>query len=164
MADQPATFCDCDDRPTHARGRMILDHPGGCEFPGGRCTNDDHRRTVHEKCGRPVETLFCACMPSGYTHDIERDWWVHYWCGWPTRVWFEAAGKPAPERLRGLKPVTFHEFVIVPKSPKSVYDRLTDEQRTLNDRLPAPRSGTDAQSISTPITRQKAGSAILRVP
>jgi len=23
----------------------------------------------------------CACLPSGYVHDIEQDWWVHYYCG-----------------------------------------------------------------------------------
>jgi hypothetical protein len=77
--------------------------------------------------------LFCGCLPSGYTFDRERGWWVHYWCGWPTRAWFEAAGSPAPVHLRGIKPATYHEFVIVPKSPKSVYSRLTDEQKSLND-------------------------------
>lgn len=79
--------------------------------------------------------LFCACMPSGYTFDVERGWWVHYYCGWPTKAWFDGSGAPAPESLRGLKPITYHEFAIVPKSPKAVYDRLSDEQKAMNDRF-----------------------------
>ncbi len=77
--------------------------------------------------------LFCGCLPSGYSLDVERGWWVHYFCGWPTRAWFEAAGRPAPDHLAGVKPVTYHEFAVVPRSPKKTYERLTDEQRRLND-------------------------------
>ena len=132
---EPSIWCACEDRPTYARPRTIVDHPGDCEFPGGRCTNQAHKRTIHERCGRPVEMLFCGCMPSGYTFDVERGWWVHYWCGWPTRAWFEAAGAAAPASLRGVKPVTYHEFPVVPRSPRKAYDRLTDAQKALNDQF-----------------------------
>ena len=72
-------------------------------------------------------------MPSGYTFDVERGWWVHYSCGWPTRAWYEAAGKPAGEDLLGMRPVTLHEFVSVPRRSKGKADRLTPEQRIRND-------------------------------
>lgn len=77
--------------------------------------------------------FFCGCLPSGYTFDVERGWWVHYYCGWPKQAWFDAEGKPAPDHLAGIKPVTYREFVIVPRSPKTTYQRLTDEQKALND-------------------------------
>jgi hypothetical protein len=76
---------------------------------------------------------FCACMPSGYTLDLGRGWWVHYYCGWPTRSWYEGAGQPAPDHLLGLRPVTLHEYVSVPRGPKSKADPLTPEQRAQND-------------------------------
>ena len=77
---------------------------------------------------------FCACQPSGYSYDPARDWWVHYYCGWPTRAWLTGHGRPAPADLLGVRPLTFHEFVPVPrsKSPKSVFARMSDEQRRLN--------------------------------
>jgi hypothetical protein len=37
-----------------------------------------------------------------------------------------------PSELLGEKPITYHEFVIVPKSPKSVYEQLSEEQRRAN--------------------------------
>ncbi len=55
------------------------------------------------------------------------------YCGWPTLGWYEATGQPAPPHLTGLRPVTYHEFAAVPRSPKPVYERLTDEQKRLND-------------------------------
>ena len=76
---------------------------------------------------------FCACPPSGYTFDTDREWWVHYYCGWPTRAWYEGANKPAPAHLVGLRPVTYHEFVGVPKGPKAGSDPLSPGQRRLND-------------------------------
>jgi len=76
---------------------------------------------------------FCGCTASGYTFDVEREWWVHYTCGWPTRAWYEAAGRPAPEPLAGQRPVTYHEFVVVPRAPKQTYDRLSEAQKRLND-------------------------------
>lgn len=78
---------------------------------------------------------FCACPPSGYTFDPERGWWVHYPCGWPTRAWYEGAGQPAPHHLLGMRPVTVHEFVSVPRGPKSKKDPLSPEQRRLNDAM-----------------------------
>jgi len=75
---------------------------------------------------------FCACLPSGYVHDIERDWWVHYYCGWPTRAWYEGARRPAPDDLLGMRPVTLHEYVSVPRGPKSKDDPLTLQQRRLD--------------------------------
>jgi hypothetical protein len=34
-----------------------------------------------------------------------------------------------------MRPVTFHEFVGVPRGPKSTADPLTPEQRRLNDAM-----------------------------
>jgi len=75
---------------------------------------------------------FCGCLPSGYTHDWERDWWVHYSCGWPTRAWLTEAGHLPPAELLGVKPVTYHEFLVVPRTPKAAFARLTEEQRRIN--------------------------------
>ncbi len=69
---------------------------------------------------------YCDCGDPGFTLDPERGWWVHYICGWPTRGWFEACGTPAPEPLAGLRPVTYHEFPIVPDK------QLTPEQRVVS--------------------------------
>jgi len=130
-----AAWCDCADAPRCVRGpATLLDHPGGCEFPDGICTVRAHRLTVHVDCGRPLAVRFCSCLPSGYEFDEARGWWVHYVCGWPTRAWWEGAGSPeAPEHLRRLRPVTYHEFAVVPRSPQSTWERLTEEQRALND-------------------------------
>ncbi len=54
-------------------------------------------------------------------------------CGWPTRAWYEAAGQPARDDLLGLRPVTAHEFVSVPRGPKGKADPLTPDRRTRND-------------------------------
>lgn len=127
-------WCDCPDAPHTVRGAAtLLAHPGGCEFPEGVCTVRAHRVTRHEACGRELLMRYCGCIPSGYTFDEERGWWVHYVCGWPTRAWYEAAGQPAPESLAGLRPVTLHEYPVVPRNPKKAYERLTEAQRRLND-------------------------------
>jgi hypothetical protein len=76
---------------------------------------------------------FCGCVPSGYTFDAERGWWVHYHCGWPTRAWYEVAGKPAPDHLLGIRPVTLHEFPAVRRGSKKKPDPLTPERRVQND-------------------------------
>ena len=134
-APAPSAWCDCPDAPLRARGAAtLLDHPGGCEFPSGICTVRAHRVMTHKACGRELRMRFCGCIPSGYTFDEERGWWVHYVCGWPTRAWYEAAGRPAPASLAGVRPVTFHEFTVVPRSPKQAYDRLTEEQKVVNDK------------------------------
>jgi hypothetical protein len=126
-------WCDCPDAPLFARGAAtVIDHPGGCEFPEQVCTRRAHRVTVHEGCGRELRVRFCGCPPSGYTLDPERGWWVHYTCGWPTRALYEGTGRPAPQHLAGLRPVTYHEFAVVPRSPKSAYERLTMDQRRIN--------------------------------
>ena len=77
----------------------------------------------------------CACVADRfeYTFDVDRGWWVHSSCGWPTRAWFESAGTPAPNHLTAMRPVTYHDFVTVPRSPKTTYDRLSDEQKRVND-------------------------------
>ena len=81
-----SAWCDCPDAPARATGAAtLLDHPGGCEFPAGICTVREHRVTTHKSCGRPIRMRFCGCIPSGYTFDHARGWWVHYVCGWPTR-------------------------------------------------------------------------------
>lgn len=127
-------WCDCFDAPTYVLGpATFLDHPSGCDFPIGVCTIRAHRVKVHEVCGRELMMRFCACQPSGYTFDVERDWWVHYHCGWPTRAWYERAGKPAPVHLLGIRPVTLHEYVSVPRGPTNRDDPLKPEQRRLND-------------------------------
>jgi len=127
-------WCDCGDAPRTVRGAAtFLDHPGGCEFPAGLCTVRAHRVTRHESCGRELRIRFCGCLPSGYTFDEARGWWVHYVCGWPTRAWYEASGRPAPDTLAGLRPVTLHEYPTVPRSPRKPYERLTEEQKRLND-------------------------------
>jgi hypothetical protein len=134
VLDRPtAEWCDCDDAPLYATGAStLLDHPGGCEFPVGICTIRAHRITVHAACGRPLRMRFCGCAPSGYSYDRKRGWWVHYICGWPTRAWYEQAGKPASEHLAGARPVTYHEFADVPKPPKKGPDPLGAEQRARN--------------------------------
>lgn len=127
-------WCNCPDAPLLVRGAAtLLDHPGGCAFPASVCTVRAHRVSIHEGCGREMPMRYCGCPPSGYTLDIARGWWVHYSCGWPTKPWFDAAGQPAREELRGLRPITYHEFATVPRSPKPTYDRLTDEQKRIND-------------------------------
>lgn len=129
-------WCDCDDAPTRARGpATLLDHPGGCGFPRGLCTVRAHRVAVHARCGREIRMQFCGCPPSGYTFDPERGWWVHYYCGWPTRAWYEGAGRPAPEHLLGVRPVTVHESVSVHRGNKRKPDPLDPEQRDLNDAM-----------------------------
>jgi hypothetical protein len=35
--------------------------------------------------------------------------------------------------LAGLRPVTLHEYPVVPRSPRERYERLTEEQKRLND-------------------------------
>lgn len=130
------SWCECPNAPIYVRGPVtFLDHPGGCEFPTGVCTVRAHRVTVHEACGRELAIRFCGCLPSGYSFDPERGWWVHYHCGWPTPAWYEGTGHLAPEHLLGMRPVTWHEFVSVPHGPKSKEDPLTPEQRRLNDAL-----------------------------
>ena len=132
-SDDDSSWCGCKVAPTRVSGAAtFLDHPGGCEFPVGVCTVRGHRVAVHQACGREFAIRFCACPPSGYTFDVERGWWVHYVCGWPTRAWFEVAGRPAPDELVGMRPVTLHEYVSVPRGPKSKDDPLTAEQRGLD--------------------------------
>jgi hypothetical protein len=77
---------------------------------------------------------FCGCQPSGYSYDVARSWWVQYYCGWPTRAWLTRAGHLPPDELLGTRPVTYHEYVPVPrsKSPKSIYARLSEERKGLN--------------------------------
>jgi hypothetical protein len=128
-------WCDCPDRPQFATGPLtLLDHGPDCAFPAGPCGTPAHRMSLHETCGRPVEMLYCGCTGGeyGYSFDPERGWWVHFRCGWPTRLWFEAAGRPAPERLRGIRPTTYHEFQVVSRSPRAAYGRLDERGRTLN--------------------------------
>jgi hypothetical protein len=129
-------WCECPDAPVYVRGpATYLDHPGECEFPGGTCTVRAHRVTVHEKCGRELAVRFCGCLPSGYSFDPERGWWVHYLCGWPKKAWYEGAGRSAPDHLVGIRPVTYHEYLGVSRGPKSKTDPLTRERRRQNDAL-----------------------------
>ena len=133
-ASRSGSWCDCEDAPILARGpATFLDHPTDCEFPTGICTVRAHRVTVHRKCGRELAIRFCGCVPSGYTFDAERGWWVHYHCGWPTRAWYEVAGKPAPDDLLGIRPITLHEFASVNRGSKKKPDPLTPERRVQND-------------------------------
>jgi hypothetical protein len=126
-------WCDCDDGPRYARGAStLLDHPGTCEFPAGICTVREHRVTVHTTCGRELQMRFCGCGGAGFTYNVERDWWVCYMCGWPTQAWYEACGSPAPDDLAGVRPVTYHEFAVIPTSPRRIYDRLDERGRALN--------------------------------
>jgi len=76
---------------------------------------------------------FCGCGATGFTFDEARGWWVHYECGWPTRAWFSSCGELAPVDLLGVRPVAYHEFVVVPQNPKATYDRLSEEQRRINE-------------------------------
>ena len=70
---------------------------------------------------------------SGFTYDVARRWWVHYVCGWPKRAWYESAGNPAPPPLAGYKPITYHEYQFVPSKPKEEYDRLSSDQKRINE-------------------------------
>src|SRR4051812_41563158 len=100
-------FCNCPS-PTLPATRALTweDHDGSCGWPDAPCADGTHGQVVHEDCGRVVEIAFCTCAraDTGFAHDPDRDWWVHPVCGWPTRAWYEAAGKPAPSALRGVKP------------------------------------------------------------
>ena len=128
-------WCSCPDAPWFvSMPYTLLDHDETCGSPVSPCSVREHRTTVHKGCGRPMPVRFCGCQPSGYSYDVERGWWVHYHCGWPTRAWLTQHGQLPPTDRVGGRPATFHEFVPVPrsKSPKSVYARLSDEQRRLN--------------------------------
>ncbi len=128
--------CTCWVPPVMARGSLTLnEHDEECGFPQQRCGSDEHRLFDHNACGRPMRMRFCGCAGSdyGYTLDRVRDWWVHYDCGWPTKSWFDGSGRPPPAELQGVKPLTFHEYRMVPKSPKRPYAALSDEQRRVND-------------------------------
>ena len=128
-------WCSCADAPWFVSIPFtLLDHDESCGFPVSPCSVRAHRVTVHKGCGRPMPVRFCGCQPSGYSFDVARGWWVHYYCGWPTRAWLTGHGHLPSADLLGVRPATFHEFVPVPrsKSPKSVYARLSDEQRRLN--------------------------------
>ncbi len=128
-------WCDCLDGPVFATAEPpLLDHGSGCGFPEASCRVPEHRMTVHAECGRPVEMRFCGCTHPdfGFTLDPDRGWWVHPPCGWPTRAWFAATGSRAPERLRGLRPVTFHEYVPIRRTPKARYQLMDDGQRAVN--------------------------------
>jgi len=132
--DHPAAgrWCECADRPVYSDPvATVLRHPEGCE---GVCEVRAHRVLVHAACGREVLMLFCGCGEPAFTLDVPRRWWVHYACGWPTRAWFEAAGSPAPDDLAGLRPATYHQFRVHPRSPKKVYAALSDDQRAANER------------------------------
>ena len=134
LANLGPDWCACDDAPWLVRGPLtVLDHPDACGFPVQPCGLADHHTSIHKGCGRAMPIRFCGCLASGYTFDEARGWWVHFECGWPTRLWFDSCGEMPPEGLLGVKPVTFHEFVIVPKNPKKAYARLTDDQRRLNE-------------------------------
>ena len=78
--------------------------------------------------------LFCGCAHPdfGYSLDPDRGWWVHPPCGWPTHAWFVAAGSRAPQELRGLRPVTFHNYPRIRKTPKKHYALLDELQRAIN--------------------------------
>jgi hypothetical protein len=79
---------------------------------------------------------YCGCGGTGFTLDVDRNWWVCFRCGWPTHAWFEAAGSPAPAHLAGLRPVTYHEFVPVTGTPKQLVAKLgTDERVEVNRRF-----------------------------
>jgi hypothetical protein len=98
--------------------------------------------TTHADCGRFLEMRFCGCTHPdfgftldpdfGFTLDPDRGWWVHPSCGWPSRAWFATAGSRAPQRLRGLRPVTFHEYVPIRRNPKARYQLLDERQRAVN--------------------------------
>jgi len=122
--------------PVLARGAItVLEHDEGCGFPERRCKNDVHRMFVHAACGRPVRMRFCGCSDTdhGYTFDTTRGWWVHYVCGWPTKAWYEGSGSPLPPGLGGVKPVTYHEYRAVPRSPARPWKSLTPQQQAAND-------------------------------
>ena len=125
-------WCDCVDAPRYTSRPLpesLLQHPTECGFPEGPCTAPAHRTTIHKHCGRPLLLRYCRCGSTGFTLDVERNWLTCYECGWPTRAWFEGSGTPAPEHLAGLRPVTYHEYVHVPGSPKQVAAKLGTEER-----------------------------------
>ncbi len=141
-AVSPKRWCDCADAPRFAHGpATLLNHPGDCGFPDEVCAVREHRVTVHSACGLELLMLFCGCGATAFTLDPERGWWVHYVCGWPTQAWYDAAGRPAPEPLAGLRPVTWHEFPVIPQTPKAVYRRLDERQRAVNQ----ARAGTSVR-------------------
>lgn len=129
-------WCDCADAPLRVTGPVsLLGHPGGCEFPVGICSVREHRTTIHKHCGRPLLMRYCGCGGTCFTFDVERDWWVCFGCGWPTRAWFRSAGTPAPEHLAGVRPVTYHEFVPVMGPAKQVAKVLDEREIELNRRF-----------------------------
>ena len=127
--------CRCWHTPTLANGAISLnEHDDDCGFPLCRCDNDQHRTWVHRACGRLVRMRFCGCTGSdpAFTWNEDRGWWVHYVCGWPARGWFELEGRAAPLALEGAKPVTYHEYRVIPKNPARPYRALSDLQREWN--------------------------------
>ncbi len=138
-ADNSGIWCECDDAPVYARGAAtLLDHPDECGFPDRLCSVRNHRMTFHDRCGLPLQMRFCGCGATGFTFDLDRRWWVHYACGWPTRAWYASAAQTAPDHLVGLRPVTYHEFVAIPETPKASYSRLNERERDINRK----RAGT----------------------
>jgi hypothetical protein len=129
--------CRCWEPPVTADGPItMLEHDAECGYPERRCENDAHRMFIHAACGRPVRMRFCGCTSTdhGYTHDTVRGWWVHYVCGWPTKAWYEGSGSPSPPELEGVKPVTYHEYRAVPKTPARAWKSLNPGQQLANDR------------------------------
>jgi hypothetical protein len=134
LANLGPDWCACEDAPWLAHGPLtLLDHPDDCGFPAQPCGVRAHHMSKHKSCGLLMPMRFCGCLALGYTFDPARGWWVDVECGWPSRAWFKSCGKLAPGSLMDVKPVTFHEFVIVPRTPKKAYEHLTDEQRRLNE-------------------------------
>jgi len=128
--------CICWVPPVMTQGALTMnEHDEECGFPLRRCGNDEHRLFVHTACGRPMRMRYCGCtgLDYGYTFDRARGWWVHYDCGWPARAWFDSEGQSPPPDLEGIKPVTFHEYRMVPKSPRRAHAALSDEQKRVND-------------------------------
>ena len=134
LANLGPDWCACEDAPWLVRGSLTaLDHPNGCRFPDQPCSVPEHHTSIHKSCGLRMPMRFCGSLALSYAFDQERGWWVHYECGWPTRAWFESCGEMPPSELLGIKPITYHEFVIVPRSPKASYERLSEVQRQIND-------------------------------
>lgn len=128
--------CTCWVPKVMATGAIGLnEHDEECGFPKRRCENDQHHVWIHRACGKPLRMRYCGCTGSdhGFTYDRARGWWVHCECGWPTKAWCDRLGNPAPRELEGVKPITYHEYRMVPKNPKRPFEALSDRQKQMSE-------------------------------
>jgi hypothetical protein len=97
-------WCDCAAQVAPSiKVRTWEDHLfGTCGWPGRRCDRQEHRKTWCRACHRFLRVRFCDCnSASEFSHDQDRNWWIHPVCGWPKRAWFLSSGAIIPDSADG---------------------------------------------------------------